>query len=135
MPKVRDVMAEGSPAVAPTASIAEVAGLMRESGAAQIAVCNQGKFRGIVSERDIVTGVVAGGRDPETVSAADLLSNDFPIISPGADMLEAVRLMTKRGVFVLPVAQNGAFLGLITLDDIMRQSRAFGAMVLCGNRN
>ena len=38
-------------------------------------------------------------------------------------------MMTERGVRVLPVLQNGKFLGLVTLDDLARDSLALAAMV------
>ena len=46
------------------------------------------------------------------------MKNQLPLISPGADIMEAVKVMADNGVQLLPVVQNGKLLGLLTLDRL-----------------
>ena len=135
MTKICDFLVAAATAVSPATPITEVASRMKAAGTNAVAVCSHGKFRGIVTETDIVTGIVAASVDPDSATAATVINKDYPIVPPGADMAEAVRVMARRGVTVLPVAQDGVYLGLLTLEDIMRRNRAFGAVIMCTSRN
>ncbi|MBI2832625.1 MAG: CBS domain-containing protein [Chloroflexi bacterium] len=129
MTRVSDVMDNDMVAVAPTVPVIEVAQRMLQMGRHVIPVCDHGKFRGIIRERDIVVGVVATARDPVRVFAGELMSNHLPLISPGVDLMKAVETMASNGLEVLPVVQNGRFLGLLTLDNLSRKSQALAALI------
>ena len=129
MLKVRDVMTSEVIPVLPSTPVIEVAYQMKVSGTGVIPVCDNGKFRGVITERDIVIGIVATGTDPVTEPARSIINNHQPIISPGDDIMQAAKVMVNNGVRVLPVAQNGKLLGLFTLDDLAGESLALAAMV------
>ena len=129
MLKVKDVMTSELASVPPLTPVIEVAHKMKVSGRGVIPVCDNGKFRGIITERDIVIGIVATATDPVTEPARSVMNNHLPLISPGDDVMQAAKVMVDNGVRVLPVAQNGKLLGLFTLDDLARESLGLAAMV------
>ena len=94
-----------------------------------IPVCENGKFRGIITERDIVTGVVAAGRDPGAAPASSVMSKDLPTVSPNDDLWKAVNVMADRGIKVLPVVQDSKLVSLLSLDDLAKKNPALAAMV------
>ena len=127
--KVKDIMTSEFASVARSAPILEVAQKMKDSATWAIPVCDNGKFRGIITERDIVMGVADIAGNLSNLPVKLLANNHGPIISPGEDILQAAKVMVNSGVRVLPVAQNGKLLGLFTLDDLARESLALAAMV------
>jgi CBS domain-containing protein len=129
MLKVRDVMAKEFVSVPRSAPIGEVARKMKDLKTGAVPVCDNGKLRGIITERDIVIGVANIAGNISNLPARLLMNNHHPIISPGEDILQAAKVMVNNGVRVLPVAQNGKFLGLFTLDDLARESLALASMV------
>ena len=129
MVKVRDIMTSEFPSVSPSTPIVEVAQKMRDSGTGVIPICANGKFRGVVTERDIVIGIVASAGNPKREHVRSLVNNQCPVISPGDEIILAAKVMVDRGVRVLPVAQNSKLLGLFTLDDLARESMALAAAV------
>ena len=129
MLKVRDVMASEFASVSSHTPVIEMAHQMKVSGTGVIPVCDNGKFQGIVTERNIVIGIVATAADPVTEPARSVMNNNLPIISPGDDIIQAAKVMVNNGVRVLPVAQNEKLLGLFTLDDLAQESLALAAMV------
>jgi CBS domain-containing protein len=129
MAKVRDIMNTEAIFVPPSAPIIEVAHQMKIRGTGVIPICDQGKFRGLITERHIVTEIVANAIDPVGAPASSVMNKHQPVISPDEDIMQAAKIMINNNVHVLAVAQNGELLGLLTLDDLARESLALAAMV------
>jgi len=130
MVKVKDIMRRDVPSVSPSASIIDVARKLRDCGTGILPVCEKGKLHGLITERDIVSGIVATASDPAATTVRSLMHKHQPIISPDDDMMQATRVMANNGVRLLSVVQNGELLGLLTLDELSRESLALAAMVL-----
>lgn len=73
---------------------------------------------GVVSDRDITVRAVADGQDPKTIRLADIWSRDVVTIAPDQDVDEAVRLMRDRAVRRLPVCDDGAPIGIVSIGDL-----------------
>jgi len=125
--KVKDIMTRDVTGVQPSASIVEVARQMRDYGVSVIAVCENGKFCGVITERDVVMSMSSGNGNHQRAGA--LAHHRHPMVSSGVEVTEAARMMTEHGVRALPVVQNGKLVGLLTLDDLARESLALAAMV------
>jgi len=125
--KVRDIVTRDVTGVQSSASIVEVARQMGECGVGVIPVCENGKFYGVITERDIVLSLSLGGGSQQRAGA--LAHHRHPMVSSGVEVTEAARMMAEHRVRVLPVVQNGRLLGLLNLDDLARESLALAAMV------
>lgn len=107
-------------------SIVDAAALMRHRHIGNVIVVDQtGGKRvpvGIVTDRDIVVEVVAAGLDPKLIKLGDLVLTSLTTIEEGAGYAETVRLMSVKGVRRMPVVDAaGCLVGIITLDDMLRQ--------------
>jgi len=129
MMKVGDIMTINVDSVSSSTPVIEVAHQMKISGRGVIPVCDNSKFRGVITERDIVVGIVAAARDPVTEPARVVMNNRLPLISPGDDIMQVARVMVNRSARVLPVVEHGKLLGLFTLDDFARENPVLAAMV------
>ena len=129
MTTVKEVMIGNIISVEASTPAIVVAQRMKVSKTGVIPVCENGKFRGVVTERDIVIGIVAAGGNPNTVPASSLMNKSWPIISPGDDIWHAINVMAQNGVQVLPVVQNGNLMGLLSLDGLGQRSPALAAVV------
>jgi len=74
-------------------------------------------------------GLIATGIDPACERVSSVICNHLPIVPPGADIVEAAKIMVNNGVRELPVAQNGRLVGLLTLDVLARNNPALAALV------
>lgn len=83
-------------------------------------VTKRGKPVGIVTERDMLTRVLAEMRSPEKTKIIDIMSRPLIVADPSMELEEAARLMFKTKVKKLPVVSNGKLVGLVTLTDIAR---------------
>ena len=130
MAKVRDAMTRKFASVIPSASVLEVAEKMVDHSTCLIPVCEDGKLRGVITERGIITYIVATGDNPYREQAKVLMDSCHPMVSPGDDIYRAAKIMANNGTQALPVTQNKRLLGILTVDDVAMVSLAAAAAVL-----
>lgn len=102
------------------ASIAEIASLMRDEMVGSVVIEEDDRPVGIVTDRDITVGVTAEGRDPDDVTAADVMTADPVTVDRDAGVFDVIRTMADNGVRRIPVVDGGRLYGIITLDDLDR---------------
>jgi CBS domain-containing protein len=74
---------------------------------------------GIVTDRDLTVRVVAQGRDPSTLRAADVMSKPLVTAAPDERLEAITKRMRSAAVRRLPVVRDGRLTGLVALDDIV----------------
>jgi len=75
---------------------------------------------GILTDRDIVTGVVAPGLAPDTLLVGDVMITDLVTAREDDSLIDLMRTMRRKGVRRVPVvAGQGELVGLVTLDDVL----------------
>jgi CBS domain-containing protein len=113
--------------VSPDATAFEAANLMRSKHVGCVVVVNDSRPVGMVTDRDIVLGVVASARKPGETAVREIMTANLTTVNVNYDLLDAVRLMRSRGVRRLPVVdEHRHLLGIITMDDTLT---AFGAEI------
>ena len=110
-------------------SVADAAALMRRRHVGNVIVIDQvGDKRvpvGIVTDRDIVVEVVAAGLDPKLIKLGDLILGPLTTVEESASYAETARRLSVKGVRRMPVVDAaGGLVGIITLDDMLRQLAA-----------
>ncbi len=101
-------------------TFADVAKLMRLNGISSVVVLDGRKLAGIVTERDIVNLVAAGG-DPHGVKIAlGMTRRDFETVTSKTDIAEAAEHMANRNIRHLPVVDSGKVVGIISIRDLTR---------------
>jgi CBS domain-containing protein len=75
---------------------------------------------GLLTDRDIVTGVIAKAVDPTILRVEDVMSRDVVTVPETAAFAELLAMMRRKGLRRLPVTDaQGALVGLVTLDDML----------------
>ena len=106
-------------AITPDATVLEAAKLMQSKHIGCLVVIDESRPIGILTDRDIVLKVVAGGQKPETTVKKIMTANPT-MVNVNYDLLDAVRLMHNRGVRRLPIVdEHRHLLGIITMDDLL----------------
>lgn len=113
---------EGHPLfhVPSTASVRDVARTMSERNIGAIAVLDSGKLVGIFSERDVLTRIVAEGRDPDDTRVDSVMTRDIIVAAPADDINEALQKMHECNCRHLPVVQGGNLVGMISIRDLLQ---------------
>lgn len=119
--KAQDLMTREPATLAPDASCAEAATLMRQEDCGSIPIVDGSRLVGIVTDRDIVIRCVAAGKDPKTMPVSAVMSADPITISPDTDIDDASDLMADRQVRRLPVVDGGKLVGILVIGQIARR--------------
>ena len=117
---VMEIMTRDPVTAAPDLAVDKAAALMRERGVGSLLVVEAGGALGILTERDIVTKVVAANRSPASVRVQDVMTSPVISVPPHEDVEEAARMMSARRIRRLPVVQDGKLVGVVTENDILR---------------
>jgi len=100
-------------------TVIEVADLMVQHNIGAVPVLQDGALVGIFSERDIMTRVVAAGRDPARTPVGQVMTEDPLTIAPNDALETCMTLMKRHGFRHLPVCAGREVKGVISLRDIL----------------
>lgn len=75
---------------------------------------------GILTDRDLVTRVMAAGKDPQKMLVSEVMTRNPRTISADTPIDTAVTLMRAAGVRRMPVVgECEQLLGIISIDDVL----------------
>jgi CBS domain-containing protein len=106
-------------AISPRASVLDAARAMNERRIGSLVVLNpDGDVIGIITERDILTRIVAAERSPSATRVEEVMTPK-PIMCGMETPLEELRcVMTEKRVRHIPVLSDGKLAGLISIGDL-----------------
>lgn len=109
------------PAVAclePAASLTRAASLMRAGGFGSVAIYNEDRLAGILTETDIVRAV-SEHRDPDNTVLSEYMSLDPVTAGPDEDSTDVALRMVEGGFRHLPVVAEGRLIGMVSARDLL----------------
>lgn len=123
--QVKDLMMRHVVCVSPEDSVSSAAILLRRYNVGALPVLSrEGKLRGMVTDRDIVTRCVAEDELPETSRVREIMTRGIVTVDEDADVREAARLMAGGRIRRLPVMRGDLVVGMLSLGDLTRAHTA-----------
>ncbi|BAY90850.1 MULTISPECIES: CBS domain-containing protein [unclassified Tolypothrix] len=118
--RAKHIMTQDVATIRGSATVAEAVKLMRlkELRALIVEPRHSGDAYGIITETDIVSKVVAYGKDPQRMHVYEVMSKPCIVVNPDLDVEYVARLFANTGVWRAPVIQ-GELLGIISVTDII----------------
>jgi CBS domain-containing protein len=113
----------------PHASIWEAACIMTKANCGSVLIVDAGAtLVGIVTERDLMTRVLAKALDPQKTQVCDVMTRSPYCVAPETLVSDAVLIMIERGFRHLPIVGVGSkILGVFSVRDAL--PREIGAAV------
>ncbi len=74
-------------------------------------------LRGILSERDVVSRVVALGKSPSATTVTEVATSDVVIVEEDVHVRECARLLKDLQIRHLPVTRRGKPVGILSSRD------------------
>jgi CBS domain-containing protein len=107
----------------PDASVHEAASVMTRANCGSVLIIETGKpneLLGILTERDLMTRVMAKALDPAKTTVRSVMTPNPRCVPPGMRVADAVLIMIERGFRHLPVvAEGGKILGVFSVRDAL----------------
>lgn len=88
-----------------------------------VVVVSNGEPIGIMTEWDVITRVVAPGKDPAKTTVREAMSSPIQTIASNVKVGEAIRLMSRNRYRRLLVKDGSHLVGVITLSHVVGNSR------------
>jgi CBS domain-containing protein len=122
--KISELMSSNPCAIEADKPVAYAAKMMKDEDVGLAPVVEGDRLIGTLTDRDIVTRVVAEGRDPQSVAVREVASTDVVTIDPQQDLDEALRLMASNQIRRLPVVEeDGRLVGVLAQADVAREAK------------
>lgn len=103
-------------------TVLEAVKLMVQHNIGAVPVLQDGQLVGIFSERDLMSRVVAEGKDAAHIKVSAVMTEDPLTIAPNDNLETCMTLMKRHGFRHLPVCSGKEVKGVISLRDILLQN-------------
>jgi CBS domain-containing protein len=116
-----EVMTPSPTCCNPQHTTIEAAELMQREdvGLVPVTADDSAKLIGVLTDRDIVLKVVAGGRDPRSTAVSEVMSTDVVTCLPQESIETAMELMATRQVRRIPIVdRDGTLVGIVAQADV-----------------
>jgi CBS domain-containing protein len=118
--RVEDVMVKEVITIDENSTVKEAVDVMNKFEIGCLIAVRKGKAIGIITERDLLKRVLAGGKDATKTRVKEVMTSPLVVAEPSMDLGEAVKLMFKMKIKKLPVVDGKRLVGLVSLTDIAR---------------
>ena len=93
---------------------------MAEKNVGSVLVMDRTTLVGIVTERDYARNVVLKGRSSPQTLVRDIMSTQVACVEPDDTVEDCMALMTEKRVRHLPVLEDEAVVGIISIGDLVK---------------
>jgi CBS domain-containing protein len=119
MASIRELMVTDMATATADETVADVARRMSQHRIGAVLVLDQGALCGLLSERDIMSRVVARGRDPHTARVGEIATQGVTVVDVDAPLKTVLAVFREKGFRHLPVVQAGKPVGILSTRDFL----------------
>ena len=124
MNTLRDIMTPSPATVDISDSVITAAQMMRDEDIGAVPVLSEQVVRGIITDRDITTKVIAEGIDPETAQVGEYMSTHVITGRPDMSINDAIELMGREQIRRLPIVDQNRLVGIVSIGDLAIEANA-----------
>lgn len=126
--EIKDIMTKQVISISPTESVEVAARTMAQYNIGALPVCQNGRLCGMLTDRDIVTRCLAANQLPRNTQVKQVMTEQVTSVRPNMEIGVAAHLMGRLQIRRLPVVEDGALQGMVSLGDMaVREESALDA--------
>jgi len=85
-------------------------------------ILENGEYRGIMTERDYSRKVILNGKSSTDTKVSEIMSSDFPRVTPSDSIDYCMQLMSDKNIRYLPVFEGDILAGILSINDVVRET-------------
>lgn len=106
--------------VHPNETVYDAIKKMADLNIGALLVLDDGKVKGIISERDYRNKVILKGRTSASTPVKDIMVKQVFCVNSSDSINLCMQLMTEKKIRHLPVLNNGELAGIISIGDVVK---------------
>ncbi|TSD66492.1 CBS domain-containing protein [Inquilinus sp. KBS0705] len=104
-------------------TVLNVLKLMSEKNIGSVVVTEDGKYIGLVTERDYARKIILMGKHSDDTTVGEIMSNNFPKITPDSSIDTCMLIMSENNIRYLPVFDKEEQLcGIVSINDVVYET-------------
>ncbi len=120
MTTARDIMSKKVITIESDVPASDIAKLMDKNKVSSIIVTKNSVPYGIISERDMLSKVVAQNKRPSEIKTTELMSSPIVLVSPLTPVEEVAEKMILNRIRRIVVSDDKQALGIVTVTDFVK---------------
>lgn len=117
--RIADIMTDKPRYIHVDTTVAQAAQIMRDDDIGFVPVEKDDKMVGMLTDRDITIRAVAAGENPDTITAATVMTPDVEWLYDDQDINDAKDVMEAKQVRRLPIVnRDKRLVGMLSLGDL-----------------
>lgn len=108
--------------ITPNVTVIDALKMMDEKNMGSMVVTENGKYIGIVTERDYARKVVLKGKSSSSTLVREIMSTGLPRITPDNSVDTCMQIMSENNLRYLPVFENDELCGIISINDVVKET-------------
>ena len=125
MKKVSDILSHKGAritSVTPQTTVLDALRIMADQNIGSVLVLEGEDYQGIMTERDYSRKVILKGKSSTDTPVSEIMSKDFPTVTPSDTVEFCMQLMSDKNIRYLPVFDNGVLSGIVSINDVVRET-------------
>jgi CBS domain-containing protein len=108
--------------VTPETTVLAALQIMANQNIGSVLVLEGNEYRGIMTERDYSRKVILLGKSSTDTPVSEIMSRDFPAVTPNDTVEFCMQLMSDKNIRYLPVFEENSLCGIISINDVVRET-------------
>jgi CBS domain-containing protein len=108
--------------VKPGSTVLQALEIMAQQNIGSVVVMDNGKYLGIMTERDYSRKVVLKGKSSTDTPVEEIMTSDLPPVSPNDSIDHCMQLMSDKHIRYLPVFEGDHMIGILSINDVVTET-------------
>ena len=108
--------------MSPDTTVLEALRIMADQNIGSVLVLEGNNYMGIMTERDYSRKVILKGKSSTDTQVSEIMSRDFPAITPHDTVEFCMQLMSDKNIRYLPVFEGNTLCGIVSINDVVRET-------------
>jgi CBS domain-containing protein len=103
-------------------SVLDALRLMDDKNIGSVVVTEDGKYMGLLTERDYARKVILKGKSSNEISVSEIMTTNLPHIIPDNSVETCMHIMSENNIRYLPVFKGDQLCGIISINDLVTET-------------
>ena len=83
---------------------------------------DNGKYLGMMTERDYSRKIVLQGKSSTDTKVSEIMYSNLPRVTTGDSVDYCMQLMSDKNIRYVPVFDNDTIIGIVSINDVVKET-------------